>query len=196
MGSTLEKECRICGGRASASVTTCHDCGNEFPPVLVKKVTWKKSVVIWIFLLSTSCALFGIIGGKGGHSVLPRQETPTGQTGGEQIGEVIPQKDIRKNVQPLASVRAAAEKGDGYAQCVLGDEYSAGKRVPRDMGEALRWYRLAADQGNLAAQFRLGRIFENGDGVERNLEEAGKWYRMASSGGNSDAGEALTRLGL
>ena len=34
--------------------------------------------------------------------------------------------------------------------------YGAGRGVPQDDAEAVRWYRLAAEQGEASAQYNLG----------------------------------------
>ena len=45
--------------------------------------------------------------------------------------------------------------------------YTAGRGVPQDYAEALKWYRLAAEQGDSAAQFELGIAYSAGEGVEQ-----------------------------
>ena len=47
--------------------------------------------------------------------------------------------------------RLAAEQGDTRAQHSLGVMYAAGRGVPQDDAEAVRWYRLAAEQGDARA---------------------------------------------
>src|SRR5262249_55913234 len=51
--------------------------------------------------------------------------------------------------------RKAAEQGDALAQCTLAEIYDAGRGVPQDHAEALKWHRLAADQDYADAQFNL-----------------------------------------
>lgn len=48
-------------------------------------------------------------------------------------------------------VTSAAQAGDAMAQIALAAKYEAGKRVPRDIPEAHRWYAKAAAQGNIVA---------------------------------------------
>ena len=45
-----------------------------------------------------------------------------------------------------------AEQEDSDAQCYLGWIYENGHGVPKDIKEALKWFRLAAEQGNLLAK--------------------------------------------
>ena len=55
--------------------------------------------------------------------------------------------------------------------------------VPRDAGEAVRWYRMAAAQGNFEAQFNLAVKYKTGDGVPEDAAEAAIWYRAAAEQG-------------
>jgi len=57
--------------------------------------------------------------------------------------------------------------------------YVEGQGVPRDLQEALKYYRKAADQGNALAQFNLGMMYEqNNDTLS--LQEAATWYQQAA----------------
>src|SRR3989304_2979186 len=87
-----------------------------------------------------------------------------------------------------------AEQGDAKAQFILGTMYSAGKGVPQDDNEAVRWYHKAAGLGLAEAQFSLGLLYETGEGVAQDRAEAVRWYRMAAEGGNAKAQASLRRL--
>jgi TPR repeat protein len=87
----------------------------------------------------------------------------------------------------LKILRPLALRGDGNAQIKLGEMYQAGFGVPKDLKEAIRWYRLAADQGNANAQFTLGRMYGTGIRVPKDLKEAIRWYRLAADQGNANA---------
>lgn len=89
--------------------------------------------------------------------------------------------------QRVASLRQLAEAGDRDGQVALGWLYSSGDEVPRDKGEAARWYRLAAEQGDIRAQLALGWLYYAGDGVKRDLREAAHWYEKAAAQGNGTA---------
>ena len=47
----------------------------------------------------------------------------------------------------IAQLRLMAEQGDAAVQGLLGAMYAAGRGVPQDDAEAVRWYRRAAAQG-------------------------------------------------
>ncbi len=80
-----------------------------------------------------------------------------------------------------------------YAQYSLGRLYEAGRGVPQDSNEAVRWYRRAADQELDLAQLQLVRIYRQGSGaVAPNLPESTKWLERVAQGGNVGA---MTDLG-
>jgi len=61
----------------------------------------------------------------------------------------------------------SAEQGFGPAQFNIGNMYSAGRGVGKDLFEASLWYRQAAEKGITEAQFNLGLAYETGRGVKR-----------------------------
>ena len=71
-----------------------------------------------------------------------------------------------------------------HAQDNLGACYVNGTGVPKDLKEAVRYFRLAADQGDAQAQLYLGGCYLNGSGV---LKEAVRYYRLAADQGNAHA---------
>ncbi len=74
----------------------------------------------------------------------------------------------------VALAEAAAERGYGPAQVLLGSAFLYGRGVPRDPGKAAFWLRRAAAQGNRTAPALLG-FLETG-------------------GGNSEAGPSMNLL--
>jgi TPR repeat protein len=91
----------------------------------------------------------------------------------------------------LSHLRARAEQGDAAAQDKLGNRYFDAKGVPKDLGQALRWYRQAAEQGNAKAQFNLGRIYYYGEGVKKDYTEAFGWFRKSADQGDTHAQTSL-----
>ncbi len=92
----------------------------------------------------------------------------------------------------LEEWRPLAEQGDADAQYYLGNMYTSGWGVPRDLAEAAYWYGMAAAQEHAEAQFSLGDSYDHGD-IPRDLAEAAKWYRKAADQGHADA---MVMLGL
>jgi TPR repeat protein len=88
----------------------------------------------------------------------------------------------------------AAVQDFAIAQRTLGDLHRAGKGVPEDKEEAMKWYRLAADKGDTMAQFRLGVMYDSGEGVPKDEKEAFKWFHRAAEGGELKAQMALATM--
>lgn len=55
----------------------------------------------------------------------------------------------------------SAERGNPYAQYMLGKLYLAGKEVPHDEEKAAYWLTQSAEQGNQYAQYLLNHLEEN-----------------------------------
>lgn len=85
-----------------------------------------------------------------------------------------------------------AESGNPEAQYDLALMYYAGEHRPKNVTEALKWFRQAADQGNTDAQLMLGLVYytlrTDGDvGTPKDETEAVKWLRLAANRGDSIA---------
>ncbi|QQS11647.1 MAG: sel1 repeat family protein [Rhodospirillales bacterium] len=87
-----------------------------------------------------------------------------------------------------------AEAGDRAAQYELGTMRFTGKGVPRDEGDAARWFGRAAERGDERAQRVLGVLFDNGWGVARDHAIAARWYRRAAEQGDPEAQYALGEM--
>ena len=73
--------------------------------------------------------------------------------------------------------------------------YESGEGVPKDDGEAIKWYGRAARQGNRFAQRRMGSAYENGRGVEHDDARAHAWFSLADHPGDWRLAErTLARL--
>jgi TPR repeat protein len=66
------------------------------------------------------------------------------------------ERSHRRFAKWAAIHRVRAERGDAKSQWALGAMYYYGRGVPRDYGEAVRWYRKSAEQGYPQAQYDLG----------------------------------------
>lgn len=68
----------------------------------------------------------------------------------------------------------AAKQGNKYAQWNMGRMYENGTGVPKNMFEAINWYRKAAEQGHDAAKKRLGNleatIFQNASLTDKEID--------------------------
>lgn len=86
-----------------------------------------------------------------------------------------------------AKAQEKAAEGNAYAQAVLGEMYENGTGGPRDIREAITWYRKAAEQGHAPGQNSLGLMYYIGTGVPQDVKEAAGWYRKAADQGNANA---------
>ena len=93
-------------------------------------------------------------------------------------------KEIEKGLEWL---KKAADGNHLEAQLKLGEMYSNGQIVEKNISSAAKWIRLAAEQGHPESQFRLGEFYSEGKGVEKSTALALKWYRYAARQGYKPA---------
>jgi TPR repeat protein len=96
----------------------------------------------------------------------------------------------------------AADQGFAKAQYNLGCYYRRGKTemhriisdqlvvssmigVPKNLVEAVKWFRKAAENGHAQAQYVLGKSYHAGEGVPEDQVEAFKWWRKAAEQGHA-----------
>ena len=91
--------------------------------------------------------------------------------------------------EQIAEYRAAADKGEAWAQYNLGIMYANGEGVPEDDATAVKWYTKAAEQGDAAAQNNLGVMYEDGHGVPQDNVMAYMWWNLAAAQGDENAKE-------
>ena len=89
----------------------------------------------------------------------------------------------------FAGFKALAEDGDRVAQFALAVMYEAGKGIPRDLKQAIRWYQTAAANGQRDAMFNLGAMYANGEGVQQDLVTALAYLDVADLLGHKEAPE-------
>lgn len=76
--------------------------------------------------------------------------------------------------------KAVREKHDFGAAYRLGEEYLDGKFVPRDIDQALMFYRIGAEGGDKRAQMDYGMMYDKGYGVKPDMAVAAKWYELSA----------------
>lgn len=92
--------------------------------------------------------------------------------------------------QPVAELARKAAAGDADSQFALGAAYDAGRDVPRDLAEALKWYLRAAEAGHLEAQNSVGSALQS----DRRYGEALAWYEKAAAKGHARSISNLASL--
>ena len=68
-----------------------------------------------------------------------------------------------------------AKGGDVNAAYNLAVIHQYGDGVPKNLPEALKWYRVAAEKGDHESQSRLGAMYLNGEGTAKNEKEGWRW---------------------
>jgi TPR repeat protein len=91
---------------------------------------------------------------------------------------------------------AKAKEGDAVAQYGVGQKYSKGEGIAKDVSEAAKWLEKSAQQGNADAQIGLGALYLGGRGLPKNSVEAAKWYGLAAEQGRAPAQLQIARMHL
>ena len=107
-------------------------------------------------------------------------------SGESTIGVERPNGRQRNGIKHQWS-RSFSVAGRSTVKNNLGVRYGAGRSVPQDDAEAVRWYRLAAEQGDANVQYNLGVRYDDGLGVPLDDAEAVVWYRRAAEQGHVSA---------
>jgi TPR repeat protein len=89
-------------------------------------------------------------------------------------------EEHESNEAVVARYRAAAERGEAWAQYNFGVTYSNGDRLPKDKVQAAYWFKKAAEQGDTPSRLFLADILSGGQGVEPDYAEAVRLYRLVA----------------
>lgn len=96
-------------------------------------------------------------------------------------------------VEAVLSNLSKAERGEPEAQNAVGNAYSIGRGVKRDVAAAVQWWRTASEAGHAGAQGKLARSYRNGNGgrVDVDFVMAKVWAEKAAA---QDDPEGLFQL--
>lgn len=83
----------------------------------------------------------------------------------------------------IMALRPLAEQGDARAMVLLGNMYTHGYGVARDLTTAFSLYRRAAVAGNGEAMMVTGAMLQQGMGTSTNMPAALAWYERAARTG-------------
>jgi TPR repeat protein len=117
---------------------------------------------------------------RGGTVTAPVQP----KTAANRLGSVAAQPDP---LAELEETKFKARQGDATAQYKLGMMYAQGQGVPRDSGEAMRWFLAAANQGDAKAQLQVAQMYSTGNGVAKDESVALGWYLRSAEQGEAEA---------
>ena len=89
-------------------------------------------------------------------------------------------------VRTFLSVHAIAEKGDSFAQLLVGYAYAMGLGVVSDPDTALAWYRRSAEQGDPLGQAALGMAYWMAEGrrTRQDVQQALLWNKRSAAQGH------------
>lgn len=140
-----------------------------------------------VALFWITIALFSISGCGEDSQVGYTEETPARYTTDEMRVKALQYQANNDYSNSAKWYLKVAEKGDAFAQWVLGTYYLDGLGVKQDYVIAKKWFRKAAEQGNIASQWQLGKMYRDGSGVSQDYQKALRWFRKASEQGDSNA---------
>ena len=66
-----------------------------------------------------------------------------------------------KSEDAISLIYEHCQREDSFGQLVQGDQFFAGNRVPKDLGDAEFWYKKSARQGNFDAKVSLSVLYRN-----------------------------------
>jgi len=91
----------------------------------------------------------------------------------------------------LPTCLEAAQKGDAYAQNIMGVSQTLEAATAQDAAKAVNWFRKAAVHGFAPAQNNLAAAYATGFGVKQDHAKATDWWRHAAAQGDPDARASL-----
>lgn len=97
--------------------------------------------------------------------------------------------------QSARELLSSARRGDPVAMRKLGVCLYFGRSAPRNVGDAVGWWKKAADRGDARSMLYLGDLYMNGTYFSKNRKKAIELYRKAAAGGDEKALERLERFG-
>lgn len=87
-----------------------------------------------------------------------------------------------------------AEKGNAYAQFMLGQMYYSGENVKQDKDMAVKWYTKAANQGNADALYDLWQMYDTGENVTQDKDKALLFLTSAAEKGSAKGQFQMARI--
>jgi TPR repeat protein len=112
-----------------------------------------------------------------------------------RLGDYYSQgKHVEQDLKLAAELyEAAAQQGDEQAILRLGQTYAFGNSaVPRDLEQAIRWFRVAAEKGSVIAQHNLAVCYTDPDTKQRDMRLAAMWFHRAAEGGYQESMKSLS----
>jgi TPR repeat protein len=113
----------------------------------------------------------------------------------QQLDKAGDDIEAGKFKEGAAEFKVIADKGNPFAQCIMGVMSQNGRGVPKDIHQAISWYMKSAKQGFAGAEEHLGEIYRDGtEGIKRDTKIAATWFRRAAFHGDGKAQLALGKM--
>jgi hypothetical protein len=113
----------------------------------------------------------------------------------EQLDKAGADIGAGKYKEGAAEFKVLADKGNPFAQCIMGVVCQNGRGVPKNIHQAIDWYTKSAKQGFAGAEEHLGEIYRDGtDGIKADSKIAANWFRRAAFHGDGKAQLALGKM--
>ncbi|WP_185236017.1 tetratricopeptide repeat protein [Teredinibacter franksiae] len=100
----------------------------------------------------------------------------------------------KNEIQGVAYLEMAAEKGFSDAQRDLGTAYHLGIARKVNLDKAMYWYKEAVRNKNVPAMLYVASLYHAGEGVEKDFPQSYAYTALAASYGSDQAIEALKAL--
>jgi TPR repeat protein len=137
-------------------------------------------------------ALVILESGKWGAYI--QKKSLTNQASPEQPQTETAQPDQRVKTDLEQEYLTKAEQGDANAQYNLGYMYYYGEEVPKNHGEALKWFHFAAEKNDADAQYNLGCMYGRGEGTKKDHRQSIEWFQRAAAQGHAEAQEIIEKM--
>jgi TPR repeat protein len=72
--------------------------------------------------------------------------------------------------------------------------YYYGEEVPKNHGEALKWFHFAAEKNDADAQYNLGCMYGRGEGTKKDHRQSIEWFQRAAAQGHAEAQEIIEKM--
>jgi TPR repeat protein len=113
----------------------------------------------------------------------------------QQLDKAGDDIEAGKYKEGAAEFKVLGDKGNPFAQCIMGVMYQNGRGVQKDIHQAISWYTKSAKQGFAGAEEHLGEIYRDGiEGINRDSKMAANWFRRAAFHGDGKAQLALGKM--
>jgi len=104
-------------------------------------------------------------------------------------------KDQKRYSEAIDAYMHVKGDGQGRAEALIGVLHQEGKGVPKNHGDAMKWYHKGASHNDSFAMSRIGWLYSKGKGaVPKDYRQAFYWYEKSARNGNHNGQANLAYL--